>query len=196
MANENLPDPTASGSGLPIARLSVVLLTVAVAAVAVAGLVSRNSDEPLPSTPSSHGDPATTVTATTIGTRAEVTTRLREILAVRDRALSERDASLLINIYTSDCKCLKDGRALISQLRKEGIVWKGVKTSVMVRDIEEASERLWIITAMVATPTVRVETETGKLVRTVPPERNLVRFALAKPQDEGEWLLGHASAFD
>ena len=82
------------------------------------------------------------------------------------------------------------------QLRKEGIVWKGVKTSVTVRNAEEVNERLWILTAVVATPSVRVETESGRLVRTVPPEQNLVRFALARPQNEQEWLLGHASIFD
>jgi hypothetical protein len=50
--------------------------------------------------------------------------------------------------------------------------------------------------AVVRTPSVRIETESGRLLRTVPPERNLVRFALTKPQNAEEWLLGHASTFE
>jgi hypothetical protein len=196
MTNDNLPDPPATGAAFPTRRLSVVLLAIAVAAVVVVGLGMRSDDEPLSSSPSSPSDTASTVTPTTIVRRAEITTRLREILDIRDKALVERDPAPLSDIYTTDCKCLVDARALIMQLRKEGVVWKGVKTSVTVRTAEEVNERLWILTAVIATPSVRVETESGRLIRTVPPEQNLVRFALAKPQNEKEWLLGHASTFD
>jgi hypothetical protein len=82
---------------------------------------------------------------------------------------------------------------LITQLRKERIVWKGVETNIAIRTSEEVNDRLWIIVATVRTPPVRVETETGRLVRVVPSEQNVVRFALARPRDEEEWLLGHAS---
>lgn len=125
-----------------------------------------------------------------------MTSRLRSILDVRDRALLTRDAELLSEIYTIDCECLKDGQALIEQLQRENIIWKGVKTDILIRSAEEVNDRLWIIVATVRTPSVRIETEAGELVRIVPPEKNLVRFALAKPRNKEEWLLGHASTFE
>ena len=99
-------------------------------------------------------------------------------------------------VYTIDCECLKDGEALIQQLRKENVLWKGVKTNIDIRSAEEVNDRLWIVVAIVGTPSVRIETEAGRLIRIVPPERNLVRFALAKPQNEEEWLLGNASTIE
>jgi hypothetical protein len=142
------------------------------------------------------GTTSTTSMATTISTPIEVTSRLREILQVRDEALLARDADLLSGIYTVDCECLEDGRALINQLLQKNIVWRGVRTEVAVRSTEEVNDRLWIVVATIQTPSVRIETESGQLIRIVPPERNRVRFALAKPQNEKEWLLGHASTFD
>ncbi len=68
-----------------------------------------------------------------------------------------------------------------------------VKTSIVVKSANEVNDRLWIVVATVRTPSVRIETETGQLVRIVPPEQNIVRFALARPPNEEEWLLGHAS---
>ena len=117
-------------------------------------------------------------------------------MEVRDRALITRNAKLLSGVYTIDCECLKDGIALIQQLRNENVVWKGVKTKIDIRSAEEVNDRLWIVIATVRTPSVQIETEQGRLVRIVPSERNFVRFALAKPQNEGEWLLGHASTIE
>jgi hypothetical protein len=137
---------------------------------------------------------ATTTTTVTISTRTLITSRLDEILKVRDRALLTRNARLLSDIYTVDCRCLTDGKSLIQQLRRENIVWKGVSTSIAVQSVEEINDRLWVVVASVKTPPVRIETESGRLVRIVPAERNRVRFALAKPTNEEEWLLGHASS--
>ena len=181
-------------------RLSAVLVMLVVASSAVIGLlITREGNNP--SSFSSEqttgsGTTSTASTATTISTQIEITTRLREILQVRDRALLARDANLLSGIYTIDCECLADGQALINQLHKKNIVWRGVKTEVVVTSTEEVNDRLWIVVATVKTPSVRIETESGRLVRVVPPERNRVRFALAKPQNEKVWLLGHASTFD
>ena len=192
--------PSASSGPSRLGRLSAVLLTVVVTLSVITGfLIWRGSNGPssLPSDQSSGGvTTPTTPTATTISTRTEIVSRLREILQVRDRALLERDAELLSGIYTIDCECLRDGRTLIGQLHKENIVWKGVRTDATVRSTEEVSDRLWIVVATIRTPSVRIETESGRLVRIVPPERNLVRFALAKPRHEKEWLLGDATKFD
>jgi hypothetical protein len=192
--------PSASSEPSRRGRLSASLLALVVALGVVIGLlISRESNDPssLPSDQTTGGvTTSTPPTATTISTRTEIVSRLREILQVRDRALLERDAELLSGIYTIDCECLQDGRTLISQLLRENIVWKGVRTDATVRSAEEVNNRLWVVIATIRTPSVRIETEGGRLVRMVPPERNLVRFALARPQNEEEWLLGHASTFD
>jgi hypothetical protein len=179
-------------------RLFVALLVLIGALIVVAGIVvSRGGGELAPESSTDRlAEGGTITTATTIPTRTEVTSRLRSILEVRDRALLARDAELLSEIYTIDCECLKDGQALIEQLQRENIIWKGVKTDISIRSAEEVNDRLWIVVATVRTPSVRIETEAGELVRIVPPEQNIVRFALAKPQDEEEWLLGHASTFE
>ena len=178
-------------------RFYVGALALVVASIVIAGaVISRDSKSASSSATSIAPEGSTTTTTVLVSTRTEVTTRLREILAIRDKALVARDAHLLSDVYTIDCECLEDGKALIEQLRKENVVWKGVKTRVDIRSAEEVNDRLWIVVATVGTPPVRIETEAGRLVRIVPPERNLVRFALAKPQNEEEWLLGHASTIE
>jgi hypothetical protein len=176
-------------------HVSVVLFVLVLALLAGIGFVVTRGEDAVSSAPST-GRPAgiATTTAGTAVSETEIASRLREILKVRDRALVARDSKLLDDIYTVDCKCLEDGRALIRQLRKENVVWKGVTTDIAIDNTEEVNGRLWIITATVPTPPVRIETEAGRLIRIVPAERNVVRFALARPQNEDEWLLGHASS--
>jgi hypothetical protein len=179
------------------ARFYVGALALVVASIVIAGaVISRDSESASSSATSNAPEGSTTTTSVPVSRRTEVTSRLREILAIRDRALVARDAQRLSDVYTIDCECLEDGKALIQQLRKENVVWKGVKTRIHIRSAEEVNDRLWIVVANVVTPSVRIETEAGRLVRIVPPERNLVRFALAKPQNEEEWLLGHASTIE
>jgi hypothetical protein len=174
-------------------RLYVVLFALAAASIIAVGVVISRDDQPSPRSSTGRLTDGSTTTTATVSGRTEIIARLREILEIRDRALLARDANLLSDIYTVDCECLEDGRALIRQLRSENIVWRGVQTNITVRSVEEVNDRLWIVVAAVGTPSVRIETESGRLVRTVPPERNTVRFALAKPQNAEDWLLGHAS---
>jgi hypothetical protein len=184
--------PSASRRG----RVAVLLFVVVLALLVAIGAVVSRSEEATPSAPSSSRLAGSSSTAATIAVvkQTEITSRLREILKARDRALLARDAQLLSEIYTIDCKCLEDGRALIRQLRKENVVWKGVSTNITIESTEKVNDHLWIVVATVQTPPVRIETEAGRLVRIVPSERNRVRFALAKPTNEEEWLLGHASS--
>ena len=196
MPNE---DPQLLPEALPSAfrrgRVFVMLFVLVLALlVAVGAVVSRSEDAPSAPSSSRPAGSASTTTTIAVAKKNEITSRLREILKVRDRALVARDAQLLSDVYTIDCKCLEDGRALIRQLRKENVVWKGVRTNVTIESTEEVSDRLWIVVATVQTPPVRIETEGGRLVRIVPAERNRVRFGLAKPTNEEEWLLGHASS--
>jgi hypothetical protein len=190
-SSEASPRTTRCGQALAVCLVVVVGL---LAAIGVAVTRAEDATSSPPSTGAPAGEDTTTTTA--VSKELVIETRLREILKVRDRALLARNAGLLSEIYTTDCKCLKDGRALIRQLRTESVVWKGVNTKVAIQETEEVNERLWTVVATVETPPVRIETESGKLIRTVPAERNLVRFALARPQGEQEWLLGHASSFN
>ena len=198
MPTEDDPHPTPARRGFPHRRpVFVGAMAVAVAIVISVGLAVIQTDEPesiaTSSTPSNN---QTTTALTAVEPRTEVAVRLQRILEVRDRAISNRDADLLDDIYTVDCECLTDGRSLIEQLRKENVIWRGLQTSLVMTDTEEVNDRLWIIVADVSTPSIRVETESGRLIRIVPAERNRVRFALAKPRGTEEWLLGHASALN
>jgi hypothetical protein len=189
------PPPTPSGPSRRVTAFAVVtvalMLVVAVAVV----LTIRGDGDAAGSSPSQPPPPQPTAaaTTTTLDPKTEVVARLREILRVRDRALVSRNASLLDDIYTVDCNCLKDGRAAIQQLREEKVVWKGLSTSLTVQKTQRVNDRLWEVIGVLSTPPVQVENETGGLLRTVPPERNQLRFALAKPIDADEWLLGHVS---
>ena len=190
-----LPEASPSTSRRGRGRVSMVLSVIVLSVLVAVGAVLSRSEEATSSAPSSSRPAGGGSTTTTIAVaKTEITSRLREILKVRDRALLARDARLLSDIYTVDCKCLEDGKALIRQLRKENVVWKGVSTNITIENTEEVDDRLWIVVATVQTPPVRIETEAGRLVRIVPAERNRVRFALAKPMNEEEWLLGHASS--
>jgi hypothetical protein len=95
--------------------------------------------------PASQTIPATStaVPTTTLEPQNEVIGRLREILRIRDHALAKRDANLLETIYTVDCNCLAQSRALIHRLRKEHVVWNGLSTSLKVQQVQKVNDRLW-----------------------------------------------------
>jgi hypothetical protein len=172
------------------AATAVALVLVAIAVF----LVTRSdakSTEVLPSQTA----PATSTPAptTTLEPRDEVIGRLREILQIRDKALATRDADLLETIYTVDCNCLSQSRALIRRLRKEHVVWSGLSTSLKVQQVEKVNDRLWIVIGVLSTSSARIEDEAGNLIEVAPGEKDRFRFAVAKPVDSQDWLLGYAS---
>jgi hypothetical protein len=189
------PPPTSRGPAHHAAWVAAIAIALLVVVAVAAVLVTRGdgqaagSPSPTPSSP----QPTASPTTTTIDPQTEVVARLREILRVRDQALLKRNANLLDDIYTVDCNCLQDGRTAIRRLRQERIFWKGLSTRLTVQQIERVNDRLWVITGVLSTAAVRIENELGALVRLIPPERNRLRFALAKPLDVNAWLLGHVS---
>jgi hypothetical protein len=50
-----------------------------------------------------------------------------------------------------------------------------------------------IFSDLLATSTARIEDESGNLIETAPAEKDRFRFAVAKPVDSQDWLLGYAS---
>jgi hypothetical protein len=170
--------------------------------LAAAWTLTRGSADPTasspPPQPAPPAAPTTTLaaTTTTLDPEAEVVARLRQILRVRDQALETRNASLLEDVYTQDCPCLQGDTDAIDQLRRSHQVWRGVSTSVRVRQLQRVNARLWIVNATFVAAPFEVQNESGGRIRTTPGERNLTRFALAKPAGHQEWLLGHVSLID
>jgi hypothetical protein len=187
------PSPAPRGTAhraMWVAAAIVGLLLVAIAAV----LVTRSDAKSTAVLPSQTAPAMSTMApTTTLEPRQEVIGRLREILRIRDRALATRDANLLETIYTVDCNCLPQSRALILRLRKEHVVWNGLSTSLKVQQVERVNDRLWIVIGVLSTSTARIEDESGNLIEVAPGEKDRFRFAVAKPVDSQDWLLGYAS---
>ena len=134
-----------------------------------------------------------TTSRSTIGTREEVVTRLHQIFRVRDLAIQTRNPLLLDSIYTIDCPCLKGDQQLIRNLRLKRRIWRGVEVSIAVREAERINDRLWTVSAVVTTSSFEITTESSVVLRRIPQGRELSRFALARPMNQEEWLLGQAS---
>ncbi|HEU4399804.1 MAG TPA: hypothetical protein VFU54_18430, partial [Actinomycetota bacterium] len=134
-------------------------------------------------------------TTTTIDTQTEVVARLREILRVRDRAFHDRNAELLDAVYTVDCPCLEGDGNAIEELISKKYHLIGGETSIRIRRIERVTGRLWLVIADFRSAPLRIESEGGELVRQEPAGSDLFQFALAKPVDAAEWLLGRASPY-
>jgi hypothetical protein len=193
------PPPTPRSPTHRAAWLTAIAVALVVVVAVAAVLVTRGdgqaagSPSPTPPSPQPTASPTTT---TTIDPQTEVVARLREILRVRDRALETRNASLLSSIYTVDCPCLQGDRDAIRQLKQNHEVWRGVATSISVQNLEQVNERLWIVNALFVAAPFQVENESGDLIRKTPGERNITRFALARPVGHAKWLLGHVSLIE
>jgi hypothetical protein len=140
----------------------------------------------------------TTPTPTTAGIdpQTELVTRLREILARREAAYYKRNPEILREIYTVDCPCLKSDFNAIRELVREDYVWVGGETSIDVRSLDRVSARMWIVVARFTSEALRMETESGRLVRAEPRGSDLFQFLLAKPTGSTQWLLGRASSYE
>ena len=190
------PPPTRHGpSRAAWVAATVVALLVVTAVVAV--LMTRGDGEAAGSTVPEPSSSQTTAspTTTTIDTRTEVVARLREILRVRDQALHDRNADLLSAVYTVDCPCLEGDTNAIEELVGKNYRLVGGATSIRVRRTERVTGRLWLVIADFESAPLRIETEGGELVRQEPAGSDLFQFALAKPVDTTEWLLGRASPY-
>jgi hypothetical protein len=194
MSNEDHQTPSA-----PFRRLAAKGLVAALALVAllVAALVIRGGDDDVVGTAPTLTPSSSEAVApsTTVNPRAEIVARLREILRIRDKAFRDRDAKILNNIYTSDCPCLEGDRNAIRELQTKNYNIVGGATSIRVRRVERVSGRLWLVIADFRSAPVRVESEEEELIREEPAGSDLFQFAMSKPTDSNEWLLGRAMAY-
>jgi hypothetical protein len=192
------PPPTPSGPSRRVTAFAVVTVALTLVVAVAVVLTIRGDGDAAGSSPSQPPPPQPTAaaTTTTLDPKTEVVARLREILRVRDRALETRNASLLSSIYTVDCPCLQGDRDAIQRLRRTHEVWRGVSTSIRVQKLERVNARLWIVNAIFVAAPFDVESESGDLIQKTPGERNLSRFALARPVGNEDWLLGHVSLIE
>ena len=174
------------GVALAGVLLVVLLLSVVLSQEDEVGV----SDSTL--SPTSVGNPTTSVRR---DTRTEIVERLRSILKARDEAFRSRTADRLKEIYTVDCPCLEGDRNAIKELRSNGYHVIGGTTSIRVRKVDQVTERLWLVIADFRSAPLRIESESGELIREEPAGTDLFQFALAKPTGSNEWLLGKATAY-
>ena len=173
-----------------------------VAILALAGLlftffVVRNDDKATSRSRSEvQAPPSPSQTPTSVDDQDELVSRLEEILATREEAYRNRDPRILNEIYTVDCPCRTSDSNAIRELIKENYVWVGGETSIQVRRTKQVSERMWIIVADFRSGALRIETESGSLIRKEPQGQDLFEFVLAKPPGSTRWLLGRAAAFE
>jgi hypothetical protein len=171
-------------------------ISLIVAIFVLTAQVTRSSDRSVSPTTTPSKRETTAAPHSTTDTRNEVLARFKLIFRIRDQAIRTRNPLLLEDIYTVDCPCLKGDQQLIRQLRQQGLVWRGVKVSLDVQEVERVNDRLWTASAVVTTSPFNIVTESGVVVRKVPEGRELSRFALSKPVGRSDWLLGQASVIE
>jgi hypothetical protein len=182
--------PTPPAGGGPGRRVSSALSCVG---ICVDGNGTRKSSFASSSTPrpvmplphESHHLPAVVIVS-----------RLREILRIREAAYRSRNPELLRSVYSSDCPCLASDEKAIYELLRRAYMWDGIETSVEIRRVTKIHERLWTVTALFRSETLRIETEDGKLIRKEPAGSDLFKFTLVKPRYAHSWLLGRASVVE
>ena len=192
MQNEDHePPPTPSrrliGVALAVGLLVVVLLSVVLTTREDEGGVN----EPHLS-PTSVGASTTSIRG---NTRTEIVGRLKSILKTRDEAFRNRAAGMLNEIYTVDCPCLEGDRNAIKELTSNNYHVVGGTTSIRVHKVDRVTERLWLVIADFRSAPLRIESESGELIRKEPAGSDLFQFALSKPSGSTDWLLGRATAY-
>jgi hypothetical protein len=175
-----------------IGLLTVAALITGLLAVRMLGADDDAARSSPTAAPSSSVDAAP---STTLDPDPEVVARLQEILSIRDQAFRSRDAARLKDIYSTDCPCLKGDTAAIRELKANNYRLVGGETSIRVRRIEKASARLWLVIADFQSAPLRIESSEKKIIREEPGGTDLFQFAMSKPLNSSEWLLGRATNY-
>lgn len=199
MPNEDhqVTAPLAKASKVPrYARITIALLlvgglvTAAFMVIRDGGSAKASKSEVRDPTPASRSH-----TPKSINEQGQLIARLKEILATREQAYRKKDPEALKGVYTVDCPCLESDSNAIRELISANYVWVGGETSVRVRRIDRVTARMWSIIADFSSEPLRVETESGRLIRSEPRGRDLFQFVLVKPTGATRWLLGRASSY-
>jgi hypothetical protein len=188
-ADPHLP-PASPRRLVALVLVAVLLLAALLAAVLLSRDVARVAVSTLP--PSTTGALST---STTGDIRAEVVGRLRKILEIRDQAFRDRSPKILNDVYTEDCPCLEGDKNAIQELIHNDYHIVGGATSVRIREVNQVSERLWLVVADFRSAPLRIEAEDNRLVREEAGGSDLFQFALSRRSESTEWLLGRATAY-
>jgi hypothetical protein len=177
-------------------RLITIGLAASLAAALLLAISIAGEDHQLTlAEPESQGSSSSATARSTV-TQREIASRLREILRIREAAYRSRNPDLLRSIYSSDCPCLAGDEKAIHELLQRAYMWDGIETSIEIRRVTKLHERLWKVTALFRSETLRIEMENGKLIREEPAGSDLFEFTLVKPRDANRWLLGRASVVE
>jgi hypothetical protein len=200
MSNEDRRDASLSNQGPRAPRLvrPIILLFLAASIVAtVFMLVAKGggSAEAYRDEMRDSPSPSNLHTTTSIDEQGELIARLKEILITREQAYRKKNPETLKEIYTVDCPCLESDSNAIRELIDANYVWVGGESSVQVRRTDRVTARMWIIIADLSSEPLRVETESGRLIRSEPRGRDLFQFVLARPAGSTKWMLGRASSY-
>ncbi len=173
--------------------LALVLAVLLAGALGTFAVTRGSNTPPPPPGPPTTSPPPALATTTTLDERTEVVARLKEILKIRDEAYRTRDPNLLQSIFTKDCPCLKGDREVIGELIKREIIWTKSVSEIQVQKVERASSQLWVVTAILTVSPFEIRKGSGELVRTVPRESDLSRYALTRLDSSHELKLGRVS---
>jgi hypothetical protein len=154
-------------------RLITIGLAASLAAALLLAISIAGEDHQLTlAEPESQG-PSSSATARSTTTQGEIASRLRQILRIREAAYRSRNPDLLRSIYSSDCPCLAGDEKAIHELLQRAYMWDGIETSIEIRRVTKLHERLWMVTALFRSETLRIEMENGKLIREEPAGSDL-----------------------
>jgi hypothetical protein len=177
-------------------RLITIGLAASLAAALLLAISIAGEDDKLTLAEPESQESSSSATARSTATPREIASRLREILRIREAAYRSRNPDLLRSIYSSDCPCLAGDEKAINELLQRAYMWDGIETSIEIRRVTKLHERLWTVTALFRSETLRIEMENGKLIRKEPAGSDLFEFTLVKPRDAKRWLLGRASVVE
>jgi hypothetical protein len=177
-------------------RLITIGLAASLAAILLLAISIAGEDRKLTLAEPEFQESSSSATARSTATPREIASRLREILRIREAAYRSRNPDLLRSIYSSDCPCLAGDEKAIHELLQRAYMWDGIETSIEIRRVTRLHERLWTVTALFRSETLRIEMENGKLIRKEPAGSDLFEFTLVKPRDANRWLLGRASVVE
>jgi hypothetical protein len=178
-------------------RLTTLGLAASLVAALYAVISFAGEDNNLAlTTPESLESSSSSLAVRSTTTPRQLVSRLREILQIREAAYRSRNPDLLRSIYSSDCPCWASDEKAIYELLQRAYMWDGIETSIEIRRVTKLHERLWTVTAIFRSETLRIETENGRLIRREPAGSDLFEFTLVKPRDAHQWLLGRASVVE
>ena len=123
MSNDDHPVSRQPVKG-PTDRYWIWLIVVILAVASLFTVfVLRDDDDASATSPSVVSGSVPSPPMTPIDSKSELVARLKEILAMRERAYRDRDPEVLKRIYTTDCPCLKSDSNAIRELIRRNYVW-------------------------------------------------------------------------